>query len=145
MIVLPKILDVPVTLEQNPDASEADNALVINGGDHLFTFDALGKEHHGGHAIRLTLQGNADAGRFCALSDPDNPGITWLLRTPKCITATLSEDAKSLMLSNRHYGPADRGRWYYQLFARFGDRLYGVPLTFAAGPARSQNPSIKNR
>lgn len=137
---------LPVTLEHEFRPGDDDNMLVINGGDHCLEFDPIDPPSPNGHmwhTITLRLTGNASAGEFGFPGDPLHPAFTWLLRTPGHVN--LLPAAKEIQLLNHHLGHASRGRWYYQLFARFGSHHYGVPLTFSAGGGNNRNPSIKNR
>jgi hypothetical protein len=149
-------LDVvlPVTLEHDFRPGDSDNMLVINGGDHSIEFDRITpideRTHHANrpfHTITLKLSGNARSGEFCSLVDPEYPGFSWLMRVPLLIVL-VQHGKDTFVLQNHHYhsgDPRTKGRWFYQLAARFGDQVYGVPLTFAAGPSNNKNPSIKNR
>jgi hypothetical protein len=123
-----------------------DNILVINQGKHHQAFEKLQDTHHN-HTITWTLSGNASSGEFCGLAEADNPGFVWLVRTPseKIFHKLQLLGKNKLTIHNHHYDKSSEGVWHYQLFARFGDKIYGVPLTFSAGSAGDANPSIKNR
>ncbi|TAN08715.1 MAG: hypothetical protein EPN38_02000 [Rhodanobacteraceae bacterium] len=143
----PRVVSLPVTLEHDFKSGDPDNMLVINGGDHSTEFDQIDLRHHPAmpfHTITLELKGNASAGEFCRLGDPLYPGFAWLLRTPAFIPV-IPQGKTVFLLQNMHHQRETRGRWYYQLFARFEGMVYGVPLTFAAGASSNKNPSIKNR
>lgn len=139
---------LPVTLEHDFRRGDDDNMLVINGGDHCIEFDEVSpapdRSGRIWHTITLQLSGNAASGEFCSMGHPMNPGLTWLVRAPHNIMV-IQQVRNALVLHNHHLGRETRGRWYYQLFARFEDKVYGVPLTFAAGAGNTNNPSIKNR
>lgn len=122
-----------------------DNLLVINQGRHHHAFDWL-QDTQRAHTITWKLTGNAKDGEFCALDETANPGFLWLVRAPgEGIFRKLQRVEKNkLAIHNHHHGKASEGIWHYQLFARFGDRIFGVPLTFTSGPSNSPNPSIKN-
>ena len=138
-------IELQVRLEHDPRDGDDYNLLVINEGKHHHTFDKLQHPDHV-HTISWTLAGNARGGEFCALDETANPGFMWLVRTPDggSFNQLKRVAANKLSITNHHHGKASEGRWYYQLFARFGDQVYGVPLTFAAGMANNPNPSIKN-
>ncbi|HET7562756.1 MAG TPA: hypothetical protein VFJ87_10315 [Rhodanobacteraceae bacterium] len=142
-----RAVTLPVTLEHDFKSGDPDNMLVINGGEHSTEFDQIDLEHNPTqlfHTITLELSGNASAGEFCQLGDPVYPGFAWLLRKPGFIPV-VPQGKTAFLLYNMHQRRDTRGRWFYQLCARFGEMVYGVPLTFAAGPATNKNPSIKNR
>ena len=138
---------LPVTLEHDLRSGDADNMLVIDGGNHSLEFDPIITPDEKGrmlHTITLQLTGNASSGVFMPIVDPQYPAFTWLVRTPRAIMLDMRE--KEIRLVNHHHGRETRGHWYYQLFARFGTTFYGVPLIFSAGGGgNTQNPSIKNR
>lgn len=139
---------LPVTLEHDFKRGDDNNMLVINGGNHCIEFDEIVPGADGSgivwHTITLQLAGNASSGEFCPVGHPVYPGFTWLVRNPHNIML-LQPVRTKLVLHNHHHGRETRGRWYYQIFARFEDKIYGVPLTFAAGAGNTNNPSIKNR
>ena len=140
-----KNLTLQVRLVHDPHDGDDYNMLVINEGDHHHAFDRL-QDPTRVHTISWVLAGNAHSGEFCALDDADNPGFTWLVRTPGSSVfqnLRLTEPGR-MTISNRHRSADSKGHWYYQLFARFGTRVYGVPLTFANGIGNNPNPSIKN-
>jgi hypothetical protein len=134
-----------VELEHNLRDGDDYNMLVINKGDHHHAFDKLLDDKHW-HRITWTLTGNASGGVFCALDDATYPGFVWLVKTPsESVFQKLHRGPDNqISIQNRHLDKSSEGTWHYQLFARFGDKVYGVPLTFAAGPANNPNPSIKN-
>lgn len=140
-----KNIELQVHLEHDLRDGDDYNMLVVNDGKHHHAFDKL-QDPTSVHTISWTLAGNAHSGEFCALDDAANPGFMWLVRTPeKNIFKQLKRvAANKLSIANQHRNKASEGQWYYQLFARFGDKVYGVPLTFAAGGANNPNPSIKN-
>ena len=121
------------------------NTLVINKGDHHRAFDKL-QDANTRHSITWTLSGNASSGVFCALDDPTHPGFVWLVRTPsETVFRKLHRGPDNVIsIQDHHRDKTSEGTWHYQLFARFGNKIYGVPLTFAAGGANNPNPSIKN-
>jgi hypothetical protein len=123
-----------------------DNMLVINKGKHHQAFEKV-QGHDNPHTITWTLTGNASSGEFCALDELDNPGFVWLIRTPsERIFHKLQRVGKNkLTIHNHHRDKGSEGVWHHQLFARFGEKIYGVPLTFTAGSGNDANPSIKNR
>lgn len=138
-------VELSVELEHDPIKSEDCNALVINKGKHHLRFHKLANPDDR-HTITWTLTGNASDGEFCELHEKDHPGFAWLVRTPdKRIFHRLERVLKNkLTIHNHHLDESSEGVWHYQLFARIGDKVYGVPLTFTAGGANSPNPSIKN-
>lgn len=144
----PKEHDTQLSVELEHDLAGGDdyNVLVVNQGNHHTIFEKLQQAGHM-HTITWVLTGNASSGEFCALNDAQNPGFVWLVRTPnEKIFHKLHPLAKNkLTMHNHHENKTSEGQWHYQLFARFGDKVYGVPLTFAAGAGSSPNPSIKNR
>ena len=141
-------IELSVTLAYALGYHDDLNTLIVNNGSHHLAFDKL-EDPTRVHNITWTLTGNAALGEFCALDDAANPGFMWLVRTPGGNTfrnLLRSEGNKEVSISNRHCNGESKGHWYYQLFARFpNNRVYGVPLTFAAGTSSSPNPSIKNR
>ncbi|WP_266180454.1 hypothetical protein [Dyella humicola] len=138
---------VVLSVELRYDLSECDddNMLVIDNGDHHRSFRRLENPDHM-HTITWRLTGNAIDGEFCALDDDEHPGFVWLIRKPdaRVFHHLQLKGGKTLEIHNHHIDKSSEGTWYYQLFARFGDRVYGVPLTCVAGGANSPNPSIKN-
>ena len=138
-------IELQVRLEHDLRDGDDYNMLVINEGAHHHKFARL-EDPTRVHTISWTLAGNARTGEFCALDDTANPGFVWLVRTPSGNTFRnlLRVGANKLTIANRHCNEESKGRWYYQLFARFGNRVYGVPLTFASGIPSNPNPSIKN-
>ncbi len=141
----PQHIDISVELDHDPRGGDDDNLLVINKGKHHHAFEKLSDAGQP-HTITWTLSGNASGGEFCSLDDAANPGFSWLVRTPdESIFRNLrAEGKKKLIIHNHHHHKGSEGVWHYQLFARFGDKVYGVPLTFSAGPSNNPNPSIKN-
>lgn len=140
-------IELPVTLDHPLGKPEDDNNLVIRGGDHHLVFQS--GEVPRMRQIVWKLEENAAEGRFCAVNDPLSPGFSWLVRTPEAAYLNLQTSLcgpEKLTVSHLHVGQQSKGHWFYQLFAWFPNgRIYGVPLTFTAGPAGNQNPSIKNR
>jgi hypothetical protein len=138
---------IELSVELVKDLAEGgdDNRLVINKGNHHQTFEKLTNTTHP-HTITWTLTGNASSGEFCALNDVNNPGFVWLVRTPndKIFHKARIEGKKKLSMHNHHRDKSSEGIWYYQLFVRFGDKVFGVPLTFCCGGMTDPNPSIKN-
>lgn len=138
---------IELSVELAHDLRDGDdpNLLVINKGNHHHTFEKL-KDHNQLHLITWTLTGNASGGEFCALDEADNPGFLWLVRTPneKIFHKAKRLGKNKLTIHNHHYDKSSEGIWHYQLFARFGGRVYGVPLTFCCGGMTDPNPSIKN-
>jgi len=141
----PQYVDMSVELYRTLNDGWDDNLLIINRGKHHHVFEKISSDDEP-HTLAWTLTGNASGGEFCALDDPDNPGFAWLLRHPgEKIFRQLRHLGKTITMQNHHHDKSSEGIWHYQLFARFGDRIYGVPLTFACGVAmKSPNPSIKN-
>lgn len=115
--------------------------LVVNNGDHVHEFD----EHPEDQGISWTLTGNASHGEFCALDGP-SPGFQWSFNKPRDgIFRSLSAPTHNkLSMLNHHTGKDTRGRWQYQLFARFGDRVYQTPQVATNGPSDTSSPTIKN-
>lgn len=140
-----KNIELKVELDHDLRDDEDENMLVIERGKHHHLFEKLDNEH-GPHTISWTLSGNAASGEFCSLHDPDNPGFSWLFRVPgeKVFQNLHREGKKQVVVENHHRGKDTEGHWHYQLFARFGDKVYGVPITFTCGPSMNSNPSIKN-
>jgi hypothetical protein len=140
-----KHIELSVELAQDFRDGGEDNLLVINKGNHHLFFDKLKDANHA-HTITWTLTGNASGGEFCALDEADNPGFLWLVRTPreKIFHKLHLAGKNKLTMHNHHYDKSSEGIWHYQLFAKFGDKVYGVPLTFCCGGMNSPNPSIKN-
>jgi hypothetical protein len=136
---------IELDVELEHDLRNDDNLLVVNKGRHHHTFEKLPDSGHT-HTITWTLSGNAGSGEFCDLDDPENPGFLWLVKTPaESIFDKPRLLAKNkLTIRNHHHDKSSEGIWHYQLFARFGDKVYGVPLTFACGKSSNPNPSIKN-
>jgi hypothetical protein len=134
-----------VELEHNLREGDEYNLLVINKGHHHHAFDKLLDDKHW-HKITWRLTGNASAGVFCALDDANYPGFVWLVKTPsESVFRKLHRGPDNeISIQNHHLDKSSEGTWHYQLFARFGDKVYGVPLTIAAGGANNPNPSIKN-
>lgn len=139
-------IELDVELEHDLRDGDDYNVLVVNKGKHHTTFEKLQQPGHM-HKITWVLTGNASSGEFCALNDAENPGFVWLIRTPseKIFHKLAPQGKNKLSIHNHHSNKTSEGLWHYQLFARFGDKVYGVPLTFAAGSGSSPNPSIKNR
>ncbi|MHA6205768.1 hypothetical protein ACXU4B_15185 [Dyella soli] len=138
-------LELKVELEHDLRDGDDLNLLVINKGGHHHAFDKVANTDHA-HTITWTLAGNAAGGEFCALDDEETPGFLWLMKTPsEKIFHKLQRIGKdTLTIHNHHHDKSSEGTWHYQLFARFGDKVYGVPLTYACGKASSPNPTIKN-
>jgi hypothetical protein len=138
-------IELSVELMHDFRDGEDDNLLVINKGNHHQVFEKL-NDHNHVHTVTWELKGNAAGGEFCALNEKDNPGFLWLVRTPneKIFHKLKLEGKKKLFMHNHHYDKTSEGIWHYQLFARFGNKVYGVPLTFCCGGMNSPNPSIKN-
>jgi hypothetical protein len=138
-------IELSVELMHDFRDGDDDNLLVINKGNHHQVFEKL-KDHHHTHTVTWELKGNAVSGEFCALEEKDNPGFLWLVRTPneKIFHKLKLIGKKKLFMHNHHYDKTSEGIWHYQLFARFGNKVYGVPLTFCCGAMNSPNPSIKN-
>ena len=138
---------VEVSVELKDDLSKGNdyNVLIVDGGNHHHSFEKLNNPNHP-HTITWVLKGNASGGEFCALDDKENPGFAWLVKKPdeKVFHKLQRVGKNKLTVHNHHVDKTSEGTWYYQLFARFGDKVFGVPLTFAAGPANNPNPSIKN-
>lgn len=138
----PKNIDMSVELYRDPAGGE-DNLLVVNRGDHNQVFEKIPSDSEP-HTITWTLTGNASHGEFCALDDTDNPGFTWLVRRPdEKVFRQLRHHGNTITMQNHHHDKSSEGTWHYQLFARFGDKIFGVPLTFSCGMA-NPNPTIKN-
>jgi hypothetical protein len=140
-----KHIELNVELAHDFRDGGEDNLLVVNSGNHHQIFEKIKDTNHA-HTITWTLTGNASGGEFCALDEADNPGFLWLVRTPsEKIFHKLHLIGKTkLTIHNHHYDKSSEGLWQYQLFARFGGKVYGVPLTFCCGGMNSPNPSIKN-
>jgi len=141
-----KNIELSVELDHDLRDGDDDNLLVVNKGRHHHSFEKL-QDPGQAHTITWTLSGNASSGQFSALDDALSPGFVWLVRTPdKKIFDKPELLAKNkLTIRDHHHDKSSEGIWHYQLFARFGDKVYGVPLTFACGAAASTpNPSIKN-
>ena len=138
-------LTVELAYELGKVPNDCDNMLVINDGKHHHCFHKLGNPDDR-HTITWTLTGNARSGEFCELDERDHPGFVWLVRTPdKRIFHRLERPLKNkLTIHNHHIDESSEGVWHYQLFARFGDKVYGVPLSFVCGESNSPHPSIKN-
>lgn len=141
----PQHIDMHVELYRDPGDGWESNLLVINGGHHHSLFEKISTDSEP-HTISWTLSGNASGGEFCALDDPQNPGFAWLVRHPaEKVFRHLHHLGKTIRMQNHHRDKGSEGIWHYQLFARFGDKVYGVPLTFSCGAAMaSPNPTIKN-
>jgi hypothetical protein len=142
-----KHIEISVELAYDHRDGEDDNLLIINNGNHHHTFGKIEDTHHA-HTITWTLTGNASSGEFCALDDADNPGFLWLVRTPSehVFHKLQLLGRNKLTIHNHHHDKSSEGIWHYQLFARFGNKVFGVPLTFCCGSTAmsSPNPSIKN-
>jgi hypothetical protein len=139
----PQDIEMMVELYRSPGDGWEDNLLIINHGKHNQVFEKIPSDGEP-HTITWTLSGNAGSGEFCALDEAQNPGFTWLVRHPgDKVFRQLHHHGKSITLNNHHHDKSSEGIWHYQLFARFGDKIYGVPLTFACGKA-DPIPSIKN-
>lgn len=115
--------------------------LVVNGGKHVHEFN----EHPEGQGICWTLTGNASHGEFCE-PDSDTPCLQWPHRKPpEGIFRSHAKPAPNkFRMLNHHTGTNTRGQWHYQLFARFGDRIYQTPWTSTNGASDTSNPTIKN-
>jgi hypothetical protein len=137
--------ELSVELEHAFRSDDDDNVLVINKGNHHSVFEKLQPGQL--HEITWVLTGNASNGEFCALNDAKSPGFTWLVTTPseKVFHKLHPVGKNKLTIHNHHENKTSEGLWHYQLFASFEGKVYGVPLTFAAGSGSSPNPSIKNR
>jgi hypothetical protein len=139
-------IELSVELAHDLRDGEDDNRLVINKGNHHQTFEKLTNPGHP-HTITWTLTGNASSGEFCALNEADNPGFIWLVRTPndRIFHKLRLLGKNKLTMHNHHQDKKSEGIWHYQLFARVGGKVYGVPLTFCCGIGMTDpNPSIKN-
>ncbi|RDS80065.1 hypothetical protein [Dyella psychrodurans] len=138
-------IEMSVELYRDPRDDGGDNLLIINRGKHSLSFEKLSGTDEP-HSITWTLTGNASDGEFCALDEADNPGFLWLVRIPneKIFQNLQSTGRNKLTIRNVHRDKSSEGLWHYQLFARFGDKVYGVPLNFGCGAAAEANPSIKN-
>jgi hypothetical protein len=141
----PKNIEINVELYRALNDGWDDNLLVVDQGKHHHVFEKIPSDGKP-HTITWALTGNASSGEFCALDEADNPGFAWLVRHPgENIFRELRHHGKAISVQNHHHDKSSEGIWHYQLFARFGDKIYGVPLTFACGTAMaSSNPSIKN-
>lgn len=140
----PTHIDMSVELYRNPGDGWDDNLLIVNRGNHHQVFEKIPDGEP--HTISWTLTGNAGEGEFCALDDAAHPGFTWLLRQPdEKVFRQLRHHGKTITMQNHHHDKSSEGIWHYQLFARFGDRIFGIPLTFSCGQSMtSPNPTIKN-
>ncbi|RDI97484.1 hypothetical protein DVT68_17235 [Dyella solisilvae] len=129
----------------NPFREGEDNYLVIEQGHLHHQFEKITGTNHP-HTITWTLTGNASGGEFCALNDPEHPGLKWLDGVPseKIFHKLEPRGTKQLTVHNHHYDKSSEGEWHYRLFARFGNKVYSVPVTAGAGPSMNTNPSIKN-
>lgn len=141
----PSKTEIDVELYRDPKPGREENLLVVNQGKHHHAFDKAASDDQP-HTITWTLTGNASGGEFCAEDDPDSPGFSWLVRTPsdKVFRNLRYEGRNKISIDNYHSDKSSEGVWHYQLFARFGDKVYGVPLTFVCGESNSPHPSIKN-
>ena len=141
-------IELQITLDHDLGDRDDDNCLVIREDQRHLEFESL-QDPTKPHTITWTLGGNAAQGHFCAFDEAANPGFLWLVRTPggsHFRNLLRSSNNTQITLANRHSNPESKGHWFYQLFARFPNgRVYGVPLTFAAGSSSNPNPSIKNR
>jgi hypothetical protein len=137
-------IEMDVELYRDLREGEDDNILVINKGRHNLSFEKLSSDQP--HTITWTLTGNASGGEFCALNEAHNPGFLWLVRVPheKIFQNLKAVEKNKLTIHNFHRDKHSEGVWHYQLFARFGNKIYGVPLTFSCGSMSNANPSIKN-
>ncbi|HUA81753.1 MAG TPA: hypothetical protein VL997_15350 [Dyella sp.] len=139
----PQNIEMSVELYRNPSDGWEQNLLIINGGNHHHAFGKISGNDEP-HIITWTLAGNAGDGEFCALDDANNPGFTWLVRPPsEKIFRQIHHLGKTITMQNHHHDTHSEGVWHYQLFARFGEKIYGVPLTFTCGMS-NPNPTIKN-
>jgi len=140
----PKNIEIGVELHHDLGKSKRHNLLIVNGGEHHHDFEKVDAEGEP-HTITWVLTGNASGGEFCALDNSESPGFAWLIRQPHDkVFRHLRHDGDRISMHNHHHGKHSEGLWHYQLFARFGDRIYGVPLTFTCGHSDNPNPSIKN-
>ncbi|WP_109126468.1 hypothetical protein [Dyella sp. C11] len=141
----PSNVEINVELYYDLDRDEEYNHLVIRGKKRHHAFDKTASEG-GPHTITWTLTGNAAGGRFCALDDLDNPGFTWLIRKPtgRIFRDLRAEGKHRISIHNHHHDKHSEGMWHYQLFAKFGNKVFGVPLTFGCGHSSNPNPTIKN-
>jgi len=140
----PKHVEIHVKLLHDLSSEKAYNMLVVDDGKHHHSFEKVAMDGEP-HTITWVLTGNASGGEFCALDNSDYPGFTWLIHTPdKKVFRHLRHEGNKISMHNHHHGKDSEGMWHYQLFARFGDKLYGVPLTFSCGHSDNPNPSIKN-
>lgn len=140
-------VELLITLDHDLGDSNDDNCLMIRDEDRHLEFERL-RDPTKPHTIKWTLSGNAARGHFCAINEAANPGFLWLVRTPagNHFRNLLQVSERQMTIANRHCNQESKGHWFYQLFARFPNgRVYGVPLTFAAGNAGNTNPSIRNR
>jgi hypothetical protein len=137
-------IELNVELAHDLRGGDDYNVLVINKGSHHQAFEKVDESTH--HTITWTLTGNASTGEFCALDDAPNPGFVWLFRKPseKIFHKLALKGKNKVTIHNHHHNKNSEGTWHYQLFERFGDKVYGVPLTFSAGGGNNPNPSIKN-
>ena len=139
----PKNIEMSVELYRDPGGGWEDNLLVISQGNHHQAFEKIPSSGEP-HTITWTLTGHASGGEFCSLDDAKSPGFTWLIRRPvEKIFRQIRHHGKSITMQNHHHDKDSEGVWHYQLFARFGDKIYGVPLTFSCGLS-NPNPTIKN-
>ncbi|RDS83531.1 hypothetical protein DWU98_04090 [Dyella monticola] len=140
-----KNIDMNVELYRDPTDGWEANLLVVNRGKHHQEFEKItaGDEPY---TITWTLTGNASSGEFCALDDAQNPGFAWLVRHPgEKVFRQLRHHGKAISMQNHHHDRSSEGIWHYQLFATFGNKVYGIPLTFSCGTGmESPNPTIKN-
>ena len=130
-------------LYRNPAPGREENLLVVNAGKHHHEFEKMASDEQP-HTITWTLTGNASDGEFCEPDDPDSPGFTWLVRTPseKVFRNLRHEGKTKISIDNYHCDKSTEGTWHYQLFARFGDKVYGVPLDRKSTRLNSSHPSI---
>jgi hypothetical protein len=138
-------IEMSVELYRDLQGDDGDNLLIVNGGKHNLSFEKL-TDSDEPHTITWTLTGNASSGEFCALDESDNPGFLWLVRIPngKIFQIIQPIGKNKITVRNIHRDKSSEGLWHYQLFARFGSKVYGVPLTFGCGTTSDANPSIKN-
>ena len=140
-----KNIEIEVELYRDPKPGREENLLVVNAGKHHHAFDKMPNDHQP-HTITWKLTGNASHGEFCGPDDADSPGFSWLVRKPseKVFRNLRYEGKNKISIENYHFDKNSEGTWHYQLFARFGNKIYGVPLTFVCGDSNSPHPSIKN-
>lgn len=96
--------------------------------------------------IKWKLTSNAYNGAFNSISDPNNPGFQWIGTAPNgaiFTSATLSDDAREITITDLNDSETSTGEWIYRLCATIGGQVYqsnSVSLT-----ETTTNPSIKNK